>query len=555
MKIQEAWERLRSIQEKLHVIQSKNIATITQIIQHIHFIEIENTTDLTGVLYYRDGKTSQHYTNRQAHYLITGTQKGVAYAVREYQKKANEEEGGYIFKTLTMNGYVKFLSDLAFDNIIYAKELEQFVMVGKNIFIPIDNATFEKYYPHTKKVYIDDFLEVLTEIMKTYEPFKHRYIIHQYGIGGKNWRYDIKELMMYDNKTKPSELFYRYVDIEKKQLQIQKAIDYVAFVARDKKTLHNLRLAHAYAVLVNVKLISPTKFFVLRDKGRTGKGLFIETFKAFYDTGFKRVNFDALVSKQSFERSNAIFNLIGAHFLYANETGAIDSEKMRFIRPVATGETLMGRGIGANMIDVKIDAPFFLDTNENVNTGELKANKSRMVRIALKDRPDNETDTQQKAIFKPWWDFIAPHGVPSLSASVSFFIASLEYYKFQNRQMEFEDVGLANYLDASELSNTQEILLIGIDKFGYMLLNDSLIRRAIIEDYGNARNKLFKSDVQAIGVKHNHSMRVGETKDVVKVYMVNNKELFKQTLELFDDETKEAILEQIINFENDDESG
>lgn len=55
--------------------------------------------------------------------------------------------------------------------------------------------------------------------------------------------------------------------------------------------------------------------------------------------------------------------------------------------------------------------------------------REQLGKISLKDRPINETDEERYQIFKPYWDYIQPNGNISVSASVSFLIASLEYLK------------------------------------------------------------------------------------------------------------------------------
>ncbi|MCP6565564.1 hypothetical protein NL503_29780, partial [Klebsiella pneumoniae] len=70
-----------------------------------------------------------------------------------------------------------------------------------------------------------------------------------------------------------------------------------------------------------------------------------------------------------------------------------------------------------------------LDTNENVDTGDITANTTRTVKISLKDRPIHETDEERYKVFAPYWDFVKPDDTNSITASVSFLVVSLEYLK------------------------------------------------------------------------------------------------------------------------------
>lgn len=166
-----------------------------------------------------------------------------------------------------------------------------------------------------------------------------------------------------------------------------------------------------------MKIIQAEKWFLIKDFGRSGKGLFLETFEKLLNVN--KVNFESLLSS-GFEAANEWLNFYGADIAHANETGEINKSMMRILRKIATGENISGRGIQRNNVKFKNNAVLILDTNESVDTGEITANRTRTVKIAFKDRPKNETDEERYQVFKPFWDFVKPNGENSVNASVSF---------------------------------------------------------------------------------------------------------------------------------------
>src|SRR5699024_2189143 len=206
-------------------------------------------------------------------------------------------------------------------------------------------------------------------------------------------------------------------------------------------------------------------WFLLKDFGRSGKGLFMETFPALVQVN--KVNFDALSSK-GFESTNEWLNFYGADVAYANETGEINTRDMRILRKIATAETVTGRLIGQNAISFKNRAVLILDTNDPVDIGEITANKSRTVKISLKDRPKDELEEQRYKTFEPYWEFIKPNDEYSISASVSFLINSLDYLRRTGKRFNFNDVSLKNYFSADDLTETQKMMLEIISEKGYI---------------------------------------------------------------------------------------
>ena len=67
-------------------------------------------------------------------------------------------------------------------------------------------------------------------------------------------------------------------------------------------------------------LVPAEKWFLMKDFGRSGKGLFMKTFYQLLKVN--KVNFDSLASG-GFEALNEWLNFYGADIAHANETGRI----------------------------------------------------------------------------------------------------------------------------------------------------------------------------------------------------------------------------------------
>ncbi|MDW3963832.1 phage resistance protein, partial [Staphylococcus saprophyticus] len=288
---------------------------------------------------------------------------------------------------------------------------------------------------------------------------------------------------------------------------------------------------HAYTMYRKMDLIQAEKWFLMKDFGRSGKGLLMTTFDALLQVN--KVNFDSLLSP-GFEASNEWMNFYGADIAHANETGEITKFMMRILRKIATGETISGRGIQRNSFKFTNRAVLILDTNENVDTGEITANTTRTIKISLKDRPLNETDEERYQIFKPYWDFVQPNGKKSVAAAVSFLIASLEYLKETGREFKFSDVTLKNYFSEDELTETQVNMIKVLAKQSFLFAGDETLQKMIEQDYKSLRYKQAKDDMKKIGISINNQKWIDGVN--TKVHKVENPELFNMALELISGE-------------------
>ncbi|HCZ1056839.1 TPA: phage resistance protein [Staphylococcus aureus] len=519
---------------KLDYVSTINLSRIKEISKRINFASISTDRQVfnnKGNVYHRekDNVAGDYISNLTLDYTIKPKEIGLVYGTVNIKTvdKNGEEEKQSTFKTSHFHNYARFIADLISDRVIYSKQLDCFIIVKNNQYEVIDNTNFALTYPVDNKYYIDDFLDVMLELYREHLNVTHNFKIYPYCIAGNGWVYDCQNLTLTEQKLKSDELYSIKYDVDIKDINLEIPRNFFDLVTDNEKSKNNLMLTHAYTMYRKMKLIQAEKWFLLKDFGRSGKGLFMATFEKLMTVN--KVNFDSLISG-GFESANEWMNFYGADIAHANETGEITKQMMRILRKIATGETISGRGIGRNAFTFKNNAVLILDTNESVDTGEITANTTRTVKISLKDRPINETDEERYQIFKPYWDYIQPNGNISVSASVSFLIASLEYLKENGREFKFKDVTLKYYFNEDELTETQITMIRLLSKQGFILAGDETLQRLIEQDYSSLRYKNAKEDMRKVGISINNQKKIDGVN--TKVHKVGNIELFNMALEL-----------------------
>lgn len=519
---------------KLDYVSTINLSRIKEISKRINFASISTDRQVfnnKGNVYHRekDNVAGDYISNLTLDYTIKPKEIGLVYGTVNIKTvdKNGEAEKQSTFKTSHFHNYARFIADLISDRVIYSKQLDCFIIVKNNQYEVIDNTNFALTYPVDNKYYIDDFLDVMLELYREHLNVTHNFKIYPYRIAGNDWVYDCQNLTLTEQKLKSDELYSIKYDVDIKDINLEIPRNFFDLVTDNEKSKNNLMLTHAYTMYRKMKLIQAEKWFLLKDFGRSGKGLFMATFEKLMTVN--KVNFDSLISG-GFESANEWMNFYGADIAHANETGEITKQMMRILRKIATGETISGRGIGRNAFTFKNNAVLILDTNESVDTGEITANTTRTVKISLKDRPINETDEERYQIFKPYWDYIQPNGNISVSASVSFLIASLEYLKENGREFKFKDVTLKYYFNEDELTETQITMIRLLSKQGFILAGDETLQRLIEQDYSSLRYKNAKEDMRKVGISINNQKKIDGVN--TKVHKVGNIELFNMALEL-----------------------
>ncbi|APR60592.1 phage resistance protein [Staphylococcus condimenti] len=523
----------------LDYINTANLSRIKEISKRIHFACISNDKqvfDNKGNLYHRekDDIAGDYINNLTLNYTIIPKKLGLIYG--KINVKTVEEDNGEEKKKASLHAdqftnYARFIADLMADKVIYSVELDKFIFVKSNYYEVIDDTYFALKYPVDNKHQIDDFLEVMTELYRDYMEVNHSYNICPYAFAGNDFIYDVKHLKMTKRPLKENELFALKYDVDHKDIDLETPKKFYEFVTENEKSKNNLMLMHAYVMYRKMELVQAEKWFLMKDFGRSGKGLQMETFNPLLKVN--KVNFDSLVSG-GFESANEWMNFYGADIAHANETGEITKSMMRILRKIATGEIISGRGIGRNAFTFRNRSVLVLDTNENVDTGDITANTTRTVKISLKDRPIHETDEERYKAFAPYWNFVKPDDTNSVTASVSFLLVSLEYLKSIGGEFKFNDVTLKHYFSEDELTETQVIMLKVLKEQGFILAGDETLQRLIQEDYKSMRYKKAKEDMKKIGVVISNDKKIeGKT---YKVHKIGNKELFDMAYKLLEQE-------------------
>lgn len=512
----------------LDYINTTSLSRIKEISKRINFASISSDKQVfnnKGNLYHREKNDIGDYINNLTlDYIIIPKEIGVIYGIVNTKITENdngEEEKKASFKADAFNNYARFIADLISDKVIYSDELDAFLIVKSNTYEVIDETNFALNYPVDNKHQINDFLEVMLEMYREHLNVEHGYNILPYTIAGNDWIYDCRNLEFRKKTLNPDELYVKKYDVNESDIDTETPRKFFDFVTESDKSKNNLMLVHAYAMYRKMNLIQAEKWFLMKDFGRSGKGLFMTTFDALLQVN--KVNFDSLISG-GFEASNEWMNFYGADIAHANETGEITKGMMRILRKIATGEVISGRGIGRNAFTFKNKSLLVLDTNENVDTGDITANTTRTIKISLKDRPLNETDDERYKLFEPYWNFVQPNDKKSVAAAVSFLIVSLEYLKETGREFKFNDVTLKHYFSEDELTETQVNMLKVLSTQGFILAGDETLQRLVEQDYKSLRYKQAKDDMKKIGVSISNDKKI-EGKSY-KVHKIGNQELF-----------------------------
>ena len=522
----------------LDYINTTSLSKIKEISKRINFASISGDKQIfnnKGNLYHREKSDIGDYINNLTlDYIIIPKEIGVIYGTiytKTTENDNGEEEKKSTFKADSFNNYARFIADLISDKVIYSDELDAFLIVRSNTYEVIDDTNFALNYPVDNKHQINDFLEVMLEMYREHLNVEHGYNILPYTVAGNNWIYDCRNLEFRKKTLNSDELYVKKYDVKESGINLETPRKFFDLVTENEKSKNNLMLMHAYTMYRKMDLIQAEKWFLMKDFGRSGKGLLMTTFDALLQVN--KVNFDSLLSP-GFEASNEWMNFYGADIAHANETGEITKFMMRILRKIATGETISGRGIQRNSFKFTNRAVLILDTNENVDTGEITANTTRTIKISLKDRPLNETDEERYQIFKPYWDFVQPNGKKSVAAAVSFLIASLEYLKETGREFKFSDVTLKNYFSEDELTETQVNMIKVLAKQSFLFAGDETLQKMIEQDYKSLRYKQAKDDMKKIGISINNQKWIDGVN--TKVHKVENPELFNMALELISGE-------------------
>lgn len=532
-------EDAKKLNKKLQVIKSKiddvttpQLAKIKRVLNYMNFAYIKDQEQLelnqaNVVLPIKNCSNTAYGCD--VTYYVENKKTALVYAQVKPTYKAGEITG-FKVKYQTENNYSVFIADVLNNDIIFSEEFDSFVKVNKEdqTFEVIDDAYFKKNYPTiTKQTSIRNFLPVFEELYRNHIKTPHCFDIKRYSFYTNDFIYDVKSLSKELRKPNENELFFAYYDVSIDEINTDLVYEFEEEIAKDKDTLHNLKLMHAYAMRRKLEIEPPEKFFIFKDEGRTGKGLFIKSFSTLLSV--EKLSLDTLLSQSVFDRNNEMVRARWCDVVHINEAKEITEKDMRVLRPIATNENFTARSIGADSYTFKPHCIMIIDTNDTPSTGTMKANASRTVNLALKDRAKTETDEERHAFFKKYWEYIAPDSEhATLSSALAFLIVSLEYLKAQDGKFAFKEVKFSRNIKNEAFDfiykTLDEMQKDPYDKTPFILASDPTAKELLERCYGNTQDEIErkKSDFESQGIALSHLRKIdGKTCRVHEIVDIN----------------------------------
>lgn len=510
--------RKKEIVQKINEIETPALAKIKRVLNFMNFgyIQDQEQLDLNQAkVILNSGKAETTQYGYDVAYYIRNKRTALVYA--SFTPKYKDGEiSGYKVNYQNENNYAYFISDLLDEKIVFSKEFDHFIKINRSekTFEVIDEAFFKYHYPvHAKQATIKNFLTVFEELYRVHIKREHSYIVRPYAFYTNDFIYDVEKSLKDERKPKEKELFFAYYDVSNNDLNMQLVHEFKSMIVSSDETLHNLKLMHAYIMRRKVGLEPAEKFFIFKDKGRTGKGLFVKTFNTLFKVN--KLNLPTLTSSSIFERNNEHTKAYGCEVVHINEATKITSSDMNVLRPIATNEWLAARNIGGDSFVFKPFCTMIIDTNGEVEVDSMKANVSRMVNLALRDRPETESESDRHKAFKKYWDYIAPDGesVP-LASAVSFLMDSLEYFKEQGNKFTFEVVEFNREIKNEAFDyiyfTLKKMQKDWHDKTPFILASDPRAKELLERCYGKSKDEIErkKHDFESHGIELNKLRKI-----------------------------------------------
>ena len=159
----------------LDYIDTNIISTVKEISKRINFASFSNQqqiVDNKANAYYKlnaDG-VGDYFNNLTLDYTIKPREIGVIYG--EFKAKKDKEGNDKVsFTADKFNNYARFIADIISNKVVYSKEIESFIIVGKNTFEPLNNVSFALNYPVESRKRIPEFFDAMTELYKEHLNF------------------------------------------------------------------------------------------------------------------------------------------------------------------------------------------------------------------------------------------------------------------------------------------------------------------------------------------------------------------------------------------------
>lgn len=526
-------DRLKEIKASIDDVSTPQLAKIKRVLNYMYFgyVKDREQLEMNQVNVVLPDNQEKTIYGLDASYYAEKKKTALVY-ISIKKKYKDGMPNGYSYTYQNESNYAFFITDLLTEKVIFSNEFDCFISVNteNKTFEKIDEAYFKKNYPTTtKQASIRNFLPVFEELYREHIQREHSFDIKRYSFYTNDFIYNVETLTKEVRQPKENELFFAYYDVSDEELNTDLVNDFEETIANGEDTLHNLKLMHAYAIRRKLELEPPEKFFIFKDDGRTGKGLFILTFSSFLT--MEKLNLDTLLSTNVFEKNNEIVKARWCDVAHINEARAITEKDMRALRPIATNEFLSARSIGSDSYTFKPHCIMIIDTNHTPTIGTMKANVSRTVKLALKERPQRETDDERHEFFKKYWEFIAPDGEhASLAGALSFLLVSLDYIKNQSPLFVFEDVEFTHIIKNEAFDyifkTLRSMQTDCYDKNPFILANDPTAKELLEKCYGTTQDEIDrkKSDFASKGIELSYSKKIDGKS--TRVHCITNTDAF-----------------------------
>ena len=358
--------------------------------------------------------------------------------------------------------------------------------------------------------------------------------IKSFIVAGSDFQIDFENKEVTYETIKENETYFKYFDCKLENVEnlIPKYQEFLNSVIYDEDSLHNARLQPVYTMLVAMRLMSKTRFFISKSGVRTGKGLRHNILSSIFET--KNVSLDSLLGMTS-DLGWASYD--GGEMLLVTEAGAITQKMERHLKVLATESTHTARAIGKNYADISLTGVLTIDSNENILLSEDM--KSRLVNIAFKDRPKGETDEQRVMFFQQYWENFTKSNtalsgrVALPSAGLAALLDSFEYWKENNYQFDFRHVEMNNLRSIEDFDEVQLLILETIRQTGenYVVKthNDVLKNLLKVTYSGTGKTQRREQALSLIGMEEGHIFKE-QTLHAIKM---TNTERFNKAMSLY----------------------
>lgn len=360
--------------------------------------------------------------------------------------------------------------------------------------------------------------------------------IKNFIVAGSDFQIDFENMEVTNESIKENETYFKHFNRNFKEVEalIPKYQQFLEMVINDEDSLHNARLQPVYTMLVAMRLISKTRFFISKSGVRTGKGLRHSIISSIFNT--KHVSLDGLNGMTS---DLAWSSFDGGELLLVTESGAITPSQERHLKVLATETVRSARGIGENYANINLTGVLTIDSNEKIYLSPDM--NSRVVNIAFRNRPKSESDNERESIFAPFWKaFTTPNKLQvapkaTSEAGLAALLDSFYYWKENNYKFDFHHVEMSNF-ESGDFDDVQLLIIETIIETENDVVtktgNDTLQALLNATYQGVNKSERRKSALAQIGTFETSIKPKGKSK-TARVIKISNQQRFDKAVNAY----------------------